>query len=120
MDRRAAAVDAAVARLRVPFRTFDVVRKREDNFSTVDFRFKILRLVADNASGKSSYAKNLSAKPLIPTMQEVQHLDPRCFQVDGHKGLVMDNVNSSGQSSKWRAALQGRNAKSVCGQCDER
>lgn len=116
VDRRMSEVEKDLAKLRAPFREFDAVRQWEDTFLTVDFRWKLLVLVADSASGKSSFAESLFSHPLVLTVEEAEHLDLRSFECDRHDGLVLDNCNSWGQLLKWRAVLQARNAKSRGGQ----
>ena len=116
IDRRVSRVDAALEHLRAPFRTFPAVREWEESFLHVNFRWKLLCLVADSASGKSSYAESLFRKPYVVTVEEAEHLDLRGFQCDGHDGLVLDNCNSWTQLLRWRAVLQARNSKSRGGQ----
>ena len=82
----------------------------------LDFRWKLLVLVADSASGKSSFAESLFEQPFILTVEAAEHLDLKAFDRDVHDGLVLDNVNSWGQLLRWRAVLQARNAKSSGGQ----
>eukprot|EP00959_Pyramimonas_sp_CCMP1952_P030028 629809-Pyramimonas_sp.AAC.1 len=116
IDERISLVDAALDTIRAPFRTFPAVRQWEDSFLALDFRWKLLALVADSASGKSNYAESLFSKPLVLTVEEAEHLDLRSFQCDEHDGLVLDNCNSWAQLLRWRAALQARNSKSRGGQ----
>ena len=82
----------------------------------VDFRWKLLVLVADSASGKSAYAESLFEKPYVLTIEDVEHLDLRDFESQSHDGIVLDNVNTWSQLLSWRAVLQARNAKSKGGQ----
>ena len=116
IDKRISLVDVAMDKIRAPFLTFPAVRQWEDSFVTLDFRWKLLALVADSASGKSNYAESLFSKPLVLTVEEAEHLDLRSFQCDEHDGLVLDNCNSWAQLLRWRAALQARNSKSRGGQ----
>ena len=116
IDERISDVDVALDKIRAPFRTFPAVRLWEDSFLALDFRWKLLALVADSASGKSNYAESLFSKPLVLTVEEAEHLDLRSFQCDEHDGLVLDNCNSWAQLLRWRAALQARNSKSRGGQ----
>ena len=116
IDRRVSRVDDALDEIRAPFRTFDAVKQWEDSFLDLDFRWKLLALVADSASGKSNYAESLFSKPLVLTVEEAEHLDLRNFECDQHDGLVLDNCNSWAQLLRWRAVLQARNCKSRGGQ----
>eukprot|EP00959_Pyramimonas_sp_CCMP1952_P015953 337231-Pyramimonas_sp.AAC.1 len=47
IDERISRVDAALDMTRAPFRTFPAVRQWEDSFLALDFRWKLLALVAD-------------------------------------------------------------------------
>ena len=116
VDQTLAKADAELAKLRAPFRVFSEVRAWEDSFLNLDFRWKLLVLVADSASGKSSFAESLFEQPFILTVEAAEHLDLKAFDRDVHDGLVLDNVNSWGQLLRWRAVLQARNAKSSGGQ----
>ena len=73
-------------------------------------------LVADSASGKSSFAESLFDSPYVLTVEDAEHLDLRGFDRNVHDGIVLDNVNSWAQLLSWRAVLQARNAKSKGGQ----
>ena len=101
--------------LKAPFLTFPEVAAWEETFLTLDFRWKILALVADSASGKSSFAENLFSNPFVLTVEDSEHLDLRSFDRESHDGVVLDNVNSWGQLLGWRAVLQSRNAKTTGG-----
>ena len=81
----------------------------------VDFRYKILALQADSASGKSTFAESLFSNPFCVTVEESEDLDLKGLAADVHDGLVLDNVNSWNQLRRWRAVLQARNAKSKGG-----
>ena len=116
IDDRVSLVDTALDKIRAPFREFPAVREWEESFFALDFRWKLLALVADSASGKSSYAESLFSKPLVLTVEEAEHLDLRSFQCDQHDGLALDNCNSWAQLLRWRAVLQARNTKSRGGQ----
>ena len=116
VDQQLAKADAELAKLRAPFRVFPEVRAWEDSFLNLDFRWKLLVLVADSASGKSSFAESLFERPFILTVEAAEHLDLKAFDQEVHDGLVLDNVNSWGQLLRWRAVLQARNAKSSGGQ----
>jgi hypothetical protein len=116
VDARMEQVDAALAKLRAPFRVFSEVVAWEDTFLYVDFRWKLLALVADSASGKSSYGESLFANPYVLTVEDAERLDLKGFDAEVNDGLVLDNVNSWGQLLRWRAVLQARNAKSKGGQ----
>ena len=72
-------------------------------------------LVADSASGKSSFAESLFDKPCVVTVEDAEHLDLKDFDREVNDGLVLDNVNSWRQLLSWRAVLQARNAKSKGG-----
>ena len=116
VDEHMAQVDAALAQLRAPFRRFPEVEAWEDSFLKLDFRWKLLVLVADSASGKSSFAESLFERPFILTVESAVHLDLKAFDRDVNDGLVLDNVNTWEQLLRWRAVLQARNAKSWGGQ----
>ena len=116
VDQTLAAVDSELAKLRAPFRSFPEVAAWEDSFLSLQFRWKLLVLVADSAAGKSSFAESLFRNPCVVTVEEAEHLDLKSFDRDVHDGLVLDNVNSWGQLLLWRAVLQARNAKSKGGQ----
>lgn len=111
-----AAVNEDLAKLRAPFRTFPQVTTWENTFLNLQFRWKVLVLVADSAAGKSSFAESLFQNPCVVTVEEAENLDLKSFDRDVHDGLVLDNVNSWGQLLLWRAVLQARNAKSKGGQ----
>ena len=116
VDVQIAEVDGELKKLRAPFRTFPEVEEWEDSFLLVQFRWKLLVLVADSASGKSSFAENLFSNPFVLTIEDAEHLDLKGFHREVHDGLVLDNVNSWRQLLSWRAVLQARNAKSRGGQ----
>jgi hypothetical protein len=116
VDQQLAKVEAELAKLRAPFRVFPEVRAWEDSFLNLDFRWKLLVLVADSASGKSSFAESLFERPFILTVEAAEHLDLKAFEQEVNDGLVLDNVNSWEQLLRWRAVLQARNAKSSGGQ----
>ena len=97
LDQTLAKADAELAKLRAPFRVFSEVRAWEDSFLNLDFRWKLLVLVADSASGKSSFAESLFEQPFILTVEAAEHLDLKAFDRDVHDILVLDNVNSWGQ-----------------------
>ena len=80
------------------------------------FPLEIFALVADSASGKSTFGESLFENPLVITVEEATNLDLKAFCADEHDGIVLDNVNSWGQLLRWRALLQARNAKSRGGQ----
>lgn len=109
-------VEQELAKLRAPFRAFPSVQSWEDTFLSLAFRWKLLVLVADSASGKSSFAESLFAKPYVLTVEDCQELDLRGFDREVNDGLVLDNVNTWKQLLSWRAVLQARNAKSRGGQ----
>ena len=75
----------------------------------VAFRWKVLVLVADTASGKSAFAESLFRNPYIITVEDADHLDLRGFDYETHDGLILDNVNCWALLRKWRAVLQARN-----------
>ena len=116
IDAKIVEVDAVLATLTAPFRVFKEVREWEDSFLHVAFRYKILVLVADSASGKSNFAESLFDNPYILTVEDSANLDLRGFDAGQNDGIVLDNVNSWGQLLSWRAILQARNAKSRGGQ----
>ena len=80
------------------------------------FRWQLLVLSADSASGKSAFAESLFAKPYALTVEDAEHLDLKVFDRTTNDGIVLDNVNSWRQLLKWRAVLQARNAMSKGGQ----
>ena len=116
VDQQLVQVDAELANLRAPFRSFPEVNAWEDSFLKLNFRWKLLVLVADSASGKSSFAESLFDAPYVLTVEGAEHLDLRGFDYDKNDGIVLDNVNSWSQLLRWRAVLQSRNAKSRGGQ----
>lgn len=116
IDETMAEVGRKLDKLKAPFRTFPAVTAWEDSFLLLDFRWKLLALVADSASGKSSFAESLFANPYVLTVEDAEHLDLRGFDRDLHDGIVLDNVNSWQQLLSWRALLQARNAKTRGGQ----
>ena len=116
VDNQIKAVNCALSSLMMKFREFPEVKAWEDSFLSVDFRWKILALVADSASGKSTFGENLFENPLVITVEEAVNLDLKAFRPSEHDGIVLDNVNSWGQLLLWRALLQARNAKSRGGQ----
>ena len=116
VDQRIAEVDAALNQKKAPFRVFEKVTAWEDSFLNLDFRWKILVLCADSASGKSTYAESLFDRPYVITVEDASHLDLKEFDGEKFDGIVLDNVNSWDQIRSWRAILQARNAKSKGGQ----
>jgi hypothetical protein len=116
IDKQIADVNCDLSKLKAPFHTFPEVTAWEDSFLKVDFRWKILALCADSASGKSNFAESIFENPCIITVEDAESLDLKEFSHDRNDGLVLDNVNSWGQLRKWRAVLQARNAKSKGGQ----
>ena len=116
VDRQMHKVDRALAKLRAPFLVFPEVEAWQDTFLELRFRWSLLVLVADSASGKSSYAESLFDRPYVLTVEDATHLDLKDFDRDVHDGIVLDNVNSWKQLLSWRAVLQARNAKSKGGQ----
>ena len=116
IDDRMAVVDRALEKLKAPPRYFPEVTMWEDSFLSLQFRWKILVLRADNASGKSTFAEGLFANPYVITVEEAVQLDLKGFNYQAHDGIVLDNVDTFAQVLQWRAVLQGRNAKSKGGQ----
>ena len=90
-------VNEALSLVKKPFRSFGALRAWEDSFLKVDFRWKVLVLVADTAAGKSAFAESLFQKPYIITVEDSEHLDLRDFDYESHDGLVLDNVNGWAQ-----------------------
>ena len=115
VTRKMVEVDAELAKLRAPFRNFPEVAAWQETFLWLDFRWKLLVLVADSASGKSSFAESLFDNPCVVTVEDAEHLDLKDFEGEVHDGLVLDNVNTWRQLLSWRAVLQARNAKSKGG-----
>ena len=116
VDSMMVEVARQVDKLKAPFLTFPEVVAWEETFLTLDFRWKVLALVADSASGKSSFTESLFSNPFVLTVEDSEHLDLRSFDRESHDGVVLDNVNSWGQLLSWRALLQSRNAKTTGGQ----
>ena len=116
VNKRIVEVAREQEKLKAPPRFFPEVQAWEDSFLQLDFRWKILLLWADSASGKSTFAEGLFERPYLVTVEEAEHLDLKGFDFEKHDGLVLDNVNSFQQLLQWRAVLQGRNAKSKGGQ----
>ena len=116
VDRELAEVGKELDLLKAPFLPFPEVTAWEDTFLTLRFRWQLLALVADSASGKSSYAESLFDNPFVLTVEEAEHLDLKAFDRDTHDGIVLDNVNTWQQLLRWRALLQARNAKTYGGQ----
>jgi hypothetical protein len=109
-------VDQQLSKIKAPPLVFPQVRAWEESFLHLQFRWKLLVLVADSASGKSTFAEGLFEKPYVLTVEDADDLDLRSFDRDTHDGIVLDNVNSWQQLLNWRALLQARNAKSRGGQ----
>lgn len=116
VDAQMKEVDADLAKLRAPFRAFAAVEAWQATFLELRFRWSLLLLVADSASGKSSFAESLFDRPYVLTVEDAEHLDLKGFDRGVNDGVVLDNVNSWGQLLSWRAVLQARNAKSRGGQ----
>ena len=116
VDDRIAQVALEQAKLKAPPRFFQQVEEWKDRFLELDFRWKMLVLWADSASGKSTFAEGLFDNPYLLTVEEADNLDLRCFDYERHDGIVLDNVNTFKQILKWRALLQARNSKSKGGQ----
>ena len=116
IDARLKRVEGELNKLKAPPRFFPEVRVWEDSFLRLDFRWRLLLLWADSASGKSTYAEGLLRNPYLLTVEESEYLDLRGFDFETNDGIVLDNVNSFSQLLKWRAILQGRNTKSKGGQ----
>ena len=111
VDQKIADVNRDLAQLKSPFLRFRAVEEWEESFLDMRFRWQVLVLQADSASGKSSFAESLFEKPFCVTVEESEDLDLKGFSSDVHDGIVLDNVNSWNQLRRWRAALQSRNAK---------
>jgi len=116
IDAKIIEVNSVLATITAPFRTFPEVRAFEDQFLHVDFRYKMLALVADSASGKSLFGESLFERPYIITVEDATNLDLKDLDPEKNDGILLDNVNSWQQILKWRAILQARNAKSRGGQ----
>ena len=116
VDTRLVVVAHELERLKAPARSLPEVHEWESSFLQLDFRWKILLLWGDSASGKSTFAEGLFANPHVITVEESTNLDLKAFDFETHDGIVLDNVNSFAQLLMWRAILQGRNAKSKGGQ----
>lgn len=109
-------VNRALSLVKRPFRSSAAVGDWGDSFLQVAFRWKVLVLVADTASGKSAFAESLFENPYIITVEDVNHLDLRGFDYEAHDGIILDNVNCWAQLRRWRAVLQARNSVSKGGQ----
>lgn len=116
VDTCIAEVDKELEKLRAPFLTFPAVVDWQSSFLHLRFRWKLLVLVADSASGKSTFAESLFDSPYVVTVEDAENLDLKSFDRDVHDGIVLDNVNTWKQLLSWRAILQARNAKSKGGQ----
>ena len=116
IDRTIREVNVALDLIKAPFRIFPIVSGWESSFLSLNFRWKILCLVADSSSGKSNYAESRFENPLVITIEDAQYLDLKEFQRSEHDGVVLDNCNSWQQLLQWRATLQARNTKSKGGQ----
>lgn len=112
VDQLLVEVAQAQQNLKAPPRFFQAVRDWEDSFLELRFRWKLLFLVADSASGKSTFAEGLFDNPYVLTVEDSEDLDLRAFNRELHDGIVLDNVNTWQQVLSWRAVLQARNAKS--------
>ena len=116
MDRQLTKAETQLDKLKVPSRVFPDLKVWEESFLHLRFRWKLLVLVADSASGKSTFAEGLFANPYLLTVEDATDLDLKSFDRESHDGIVLDNVNSWQQLLSWRAVLQARNAKSRGGQ----
>ena len=112
VDKQLPNAGAELAKLHGPFRVFPEVRAWKDSFLNQDFRWKLLAPVANNASGKSSFAESLFERPFIVTVEAAEHLDLKAFEQGVHASLVLDKINSWGQLLHWLSFLQARNTKS--------
>jgi len=75
-------VDRALHLRKKPFRSFPQVRTWEESFLQVDFRYKVLVLCADSASGKSVFAESLFRNPYVLTVEGSAHLDLKSFNYE--------------------------------------
>ena len=75
-------VDRALDLRKKPFRSFPQVRTWEESFLQVDFRYKVLVLCADSASGKSVFAESLFRNPYVLTVESSAHLDLKSFNYE--------------------------------------
>ena len=116
VDQQLTKASTQLNKLKAPSRVFPEVLAWEDSFLHLNFRWKLLVLVADSASGKSTFAEGLFDNPYLLTVEDATDLDLKAFDRESHDGLVLDNVNSWQQLLSWRAILQARNAKSRGGQ----
>ena len=82
VDERIAQVAREQMKLKAPPRFFPEVKDWEDSFLTLDFRWKILLLWADSASGKSTFAEGLFDRPYLVTVEEAEHLDLKGFDFE--------------------------------------
>ena len=65
VDASIAVVDKELAKLRAPFRKFQEVVDWQSTFLHLRFRWQLLVLVADSASGKSMFAESLFDTPYV-------------------------------------------------------
>lgn len=116
VDKELSKAATQLEKLKAPSHDFPAVTNWEGSFLHLRFRWKVLALVADSESGKSTFAEGRFDNPYVLTVEDAEDLDLRGFDRDKHDGIVLDNVNSWGQLLRWRALLQARNAKSRGGQ----
>ena len=112
VDEQISEVNTALQKLVLPSRKFPQVEEWEKSFLHLEFRWKVLVLCADSASGKSTFAEARFEKPFVITVEDAVALDLKNFDCRHYDGIVLDNVNSWAQLRSWRAVLQARNAKS--------
>jgi hypothetical protein len=75
-------VERALRLRKKPFRAFPLVREWEESFLQVDFRYRVLVLCADSASGKSVFAESLFQNPYVLTVESSEHLDLKSFNYE--------------------------------------
>ena len=82
LAERVEEVERALHSRKKPFRSFLAVRAWEESFLHVDFRYKVLVLCADSASGKSVFAESLFQNPYVLTVESSEHLDLKSFNYE--------------------------------------
>ena len=75
VDRQIREVDEQLAKIKAPPLVFPQVRAWEESFLKLQFRWKLLVLVADSASGKSTFAEGLFEQPYVLTVEDAADLD---------------------------------------------
>ena len=77
VDEQLAHANTQLEKLKAPPRFFQKVKEWEDSFLHLKFRWKVLALVANSASGKSTFGEGLFANPYVLTVEDAEDLDLR-------------------------------------------